>query len=65
VGGDTVGFPYACFLLGYVKQVIIALVRRMHGNTSTRILCRRFLEVTRKFTLDYGLLYDYSPCRQD
>jgi len=61
VNGANVGFAYASFLLGLVDTV------RMDNPTHPRMGKKQFgiyaqdtWKVTRKFTLDYGLRYDYS-----
>jgi hypothetical protein len=61
VGGSTIGFPYASFLLGLVNS------GNIHDSSDTRIgksqwgfYAQDTWKVTRKFTLDYGLRYDYS-----
>ncbi len=61
VGGNTIGFPYASFLLGLVAS------GNIHDPSDTRLgksewagYIQDSWKVTRKFTLDYGLRYDYS-----
>jgi hypothetical protein len=61
VGGNTIGFPYASFLLGLINS------GNIHDPSDTRIgksqwgfYAQDTWKVTRKFTLDYGLRYDYS-----
>jgi len=61
VGGNTIGFPYASFLLGLVNT------GNVHDVSSPRIGKSQWAfygqdtwKVTRKFTLDYGLRYDYG-----
>lgn len=61
VGGNTIGFPYASFLLGLVAS------GNIHPPSETRLgksewawYVQDSWKVTRKFTLDYGLRYDYS-----
>jgi hypothetical protein len=66
VGGVNVGLPYASFLLGLVKQV------SMSGPTAPRQGKKQFgayaqdtWKVTRRFTVDYGVRYDYSTYQRD
>jgi hypothetical protein len=61
VAGGTVGFPYASFLLGLVDNANIRVpaVARL-GNQQWGFYAQDTWKVTRKFTLDYGLRYDYS-----
>ena len=61
----TVGFPYASFLLGAVDVATIS------NPTSLRPVKSQWggfaqdsWKVTRKFTLDYGLRYDYRHLHQ-
>jgi len=66
VAGNTIGFPYASFLLGLVNN------GNIHDSSDTRIgksqwgfYAQDTWKVTRKFTLDYGLRYDYSTYFQE
>jgi hypothetical protein len=61
VNGANVGFAYASFLLGQVNQVSISnpTFPRM-GKKQLGIYAQDTWKVTRRFTLDYGLRYDYS-----
>ena len=61
VAGNTIGFPYASFLLGLVNT------GNIHDPSDSRIgksqwgfYAQDTWKITRKFTLDYGLRYDYS-----
>ena len=61
VGGNNIGFNYASFLLGLVAS------GNVHDASDTRLgksewawYIQDSWKVTRKFTLDYGLRYDYS-----
>ncbi|HEY7339219.1 MAG TPA: TonB-dependent receptor [Bryobacteraceae bacterium] len=61
VAGNTIGFPYASFLLGLVST------GNIHDPSDARIgksqwagYAQDTWKVTRRFTLDYGLRYDYS-----
>src|SRR5262249_60833801 len=56
VGGGTVGFPYASFLLGLVDQVRIAPPNTIRvGKNQIGLFAQDTWKVTRKLTLDYGL----------
>src|SRR5215469_4207167 len=66
VGGVNVGMSYASFLLGLAKTVA------MNGPTDPRlgkkqlgIYAQDTWKVTRRFTLDYGIRYDYSTYLQE
>jgi hypothetical protein len=66
LNGGTVGFPYASFLMGAVDVVTIS------NPTSLRPVKSQWggfvqdsWKVTRKFTLDYGLRYDYATYIKD
>ncbi|MGB6946711.1 MAG: TonB-dependent receptor [Bryobacteraceae bacterium] len=60
------GFGYASFLLGLVNQVSIANpVYPRLGKKVFGAYVQDSWKVTRKFTLDYGLRYDYSTYLKD
>ena len=61
VAGNTIGFSYASFLLGLVAS------GNVHNPSDVRLgksqwagYAQDTWKVTRSFTLDYGLRYDYS-----
>jgi hypothetical protein len=61
VAGNTIGFPYASFLLGLVDTA------NVHPSSDARLGKEQWgfyaqdnWKVTRKLTLDIGLRYDYS-----
>ncbi len=58
---NTIGLPYASFLLGLVDnyQVDAPAVARL-GKHQLGFYAQDSWKVSRKFTLDYGLRYDYS-----
>jgi hypothetical protein len=61
VQGSTAGFGYASFLLGQVNQIGISnLTTPRTGKKQFGLYAQDTWKVTRKFTLDYGLRYDYS-----
>lgn len=54
------GFPYASFLLGLNGNLVLARQSNTRlGNHSFGFYAQDSWKVTRKFTLDYGLRYDY------
>jgi hypothetical protein len=66
VNSANVGFPYASFLLGLVQQTSISNpVFPRIGKKQLGIYAQDTWKVTRKFTLDYGLRYDYSTYLQE
>jgi hypothetical protein len=61
VGGGTIGFPYASFLLGGPDSVRIAPPDTIRlGKHQIGLFVQDTWKVTRKLTLDYGLRWDYS-----
>ncbi len=57
----SVGFPYASFLLGQMSAVSIgAPADPRVGKSSWALFAQDSWKVTRKFTLDYGLRWDYQ-----
>jgi hypothetical protein len=61
LAGLTPGFGYASFLLGDVKQVVVAnpVVPRK-GKSQFGVYAQDSWKITRKLTFDYGVRYDYS-----
>src|SRR5678815_2361 len=61
VGGGTVGFSYASFLLGLVNSGTVNPVANLRtGKHFLGFFAQDTWKVTRKITLDYGLRYDYA-----
>ena len=61
IGGRTVGFPYASFLLGQVNSGTVnppAALRT--GKHFISFFAQDSWKITRKLTFDYGLRYDYD-----
>jgi hypothetical protein len=62
----TPGFGYASFLLGYFDNGNIAPVTTPRvGKTAWALFAQDSWKVTRKFTLDYGLRWDYQGYLND
>ena len=63
---NTIGLPYASFLLGLVDnyQVDAPAVARL-GKHQLGFYAQDSWKVTRRFTLDYGLRYDYSTAGEE
>ncbi len=60
-GGYSIGFPYADFLLGLVDNGNIGYpTHQRWGKNAWAIFAQDTWKVTRKFTLDYGLRWDYQ-----
>jgi hypothetical protein len=60
------GFPYASFLLGVTNNLTVSQVTDSRiGNHSIGLYLQDSWKVTRKFTLDYGLRYDYVTLLQE
>jgi Carboxypeptidase regulatory-like domain len=61
IGGGTVGFAYASFLLGLVDAARVAEVQNLRlGKHGLGFFAQDTWKVTRKLTLDYGLRYDFQ-----
>ncbi|MBV8730308.1 MAG: TonB-dependent receptor [Acidobacteriia bacterium] len=61
IGGRTVGFPYASFLLGLVDHGAINPVADLRtGKHFIALFAQDSWKVTRKLTFDYGVRYDYD-----
>jgi Carboxypeptidase regulatory-like domain len=66
VAGNTIGFPYASFLLGLVDtgNIRVPAVSRL-GNQQWGFFAQDTWKVTRRLTLDYGLRFDYSTYQKE
>lgn len=58
---DPTGFSYASFILGLVDDIQISPnTQTKTGTTSLGFYAQDSWKVTKRFTLDYGLRYDYQ-----
>jgi hypothetical protein len=64
--GGSIGLPYASFLLGMVDNYNVAqpAVGKL-GKHSLGLYAQDSWKLTRKFTLEYGLRYDYSTYQRE
>jgi hypothetical protein len=61
IGGGTIGFPYASFLLGLVNSGTVNPVSDVRtGKHFIAFFAQDTWKITRRLTLDYGLRYDYA-----
>jgi hypothetical protein len=61
IGGRTVGFPYASFLLGLVNNGAINPPADLRmGKHFIALFAQDSWKVTRRLTFDYGIRYDYD-----
>jgi hypothetical protein len=66
LSGGTVGFPYASFLLGQVDLFNIVPVNSpKFGKQQWAVFVQDTWKVTRNFTLDYGLRWDYGTYEKE
>jgi hypothetical protein len=62
----TTGFGYASFLLGQPNSLTVSQVTDSRiGNHSMGFYAQDTWKVTRRFTLDYGLRYDFATLLQE
>ncbi len=66
LAGGTIGFGYASFLLGLVDNgnIGVASTPRL-GKSSWALYAQDSWKITRRFTLDYGLRWDYMGYLKD
>ncbi len=61
LGGGSVGFPYASFLLGVVNNASVKAIQDPQWRkASLSLFVQDTWKITRKLTLDYGLRWDYA-----
>ena len=61
IGGQTVGFPYASFLLGLVNSGTVNPPADLRtGKHFIALFAQDSWKITRKLTFTYGLRYDYD-----
>jgi hypothetical protein len=61
IGGRTVGFPYASFLLGLVNSGTVNPPADLRtGKHFIALFAQDSWKITRRLTFDYGLRYDYD-----
>ncbi|HSP68539.1 MAG TPA: carboxypeptidase regulatory-like domain-containing protein, partial [Bryobacteraceae bacterium] len=66
LAGNTLGFPFASFLLGQVDQGNVSSPANAKlGQHSLGFFAQDTWKVTRKLTLDYGLRWDYSTYQKE
>ena len=66
IGGQTVGFPYASFLLGLVNSGTVNPPANLRtGKHFIALFAQDSWKITRKLTLDYGLRYDYDTAPKE
>ena len=66
LAGNTLGFPFASFLLGQVDNGnVSAPANAKLGQHSLGFFAQDTWKVTRKLTLDYGLRWDYSTYQKE
>ena len=66
IGGQTVGFPYASFLLGLVNSGVVNPPADLRmGKHFIALFAQDTWKITRKLTLDYGLRYDYDTAPKE
>jgi len=65
-GGNSMGFPYASFLLGDVSAATqYAPVDARMFKTQWAMFAQDSWKVTRKLTVDYGVRWDYATAAQE
>jgi hypothetical protein len=61
IGGQTIGFPYASFLLGLVNSGTVNPPADLRtGKHFIALFAQDSWKITRKLTFNYGLRYDYD-----
>jgi hypothetical protein len=66
VGGNTIGLPYASYLLGLVDSASIGPTQDPdYRKTSMAIYLQDTWKITRKLTLDYGIRWDRQTAPEE
>ena len=66
VGGNTIGLPYASYLLGLVDNASIGPTQDPdYRKTSMALYLQDTWKVTRKLTLDYGIRWDRQTAPEE
>jgi hypothetical protein len=66
VGGNTIGLPYASFMLGLVDSASVPPTQDPdYRKHSTALYLQDTWKVTRKLTLDYGIRWDYQTAPEE
>ena len=66
VGGNTIGLPYASYLLGLVDSASVGPTQDPdYRKTSMAIYLQDTWKVTRKLTLDYGIRWDRQTAPEE
>jgi outer membrane receptor protein involved in Fe transport len=66
LAGQSIGFPYASFLLGDYNQIEQDAPNEYHlGKQQWAIFAQDSWKVTRKLTVDYGLRWDYGTVQNE
>jgi len=66
VGGNTIGLPYASYLLGLVDSATVPPTQDPdYRKHSMALYLQDTWKVTRKLTLDYGIRWDYQTAPEE
>jgi hypothetical protein len=66
IGGNTIGLPYASYLLGLVDSASVPPTQDPdYRKTSMALYLQDTWKVTRKLTLDYGIRWDYQTAPEE
>lgn len=66
LGGGSVGFPYASFLLGLADTAnVVPVSTPRFGKQQEASFIQDTWKVTRRLTLDYGLRWDYGTYEKE
>ena len=66
IGGNTIGLPYASYLLGLVDSASIGPTQDPdYRKNSMALYLQDTWKITRKLTLDYGIRWDYQQAPEE